>query len=223
MIHRMAVPSALVAALISSSHPGAQPAAPPDLVIFNARVYTGDPGRPWAEAVRIRAARIDAVGTTAELRASAATAARAIDAGGRLLVPGFNDAHAHPGAMPPATRLEGPPAVEHDPTLDEVMARISLAVQKAPPGQWIVGEIGSAILDDPRAARAILDPLTPDRPLMLTAWTGHGSIFNTAGLRALNVSETEPDPAARSFRPIPPRPPPHRAVPEDAHYPPRPR
>lgn len=181
----------------------AQPASGPDIVILNARVYTGDPAHPWAEAVSIRSNRIDVVGTTAAIKASSGNAARTIDAGGRLLIPGFNDAHAHPGAMPDATLLEGPPAVEHDPTLDEVIARITAAMPTTPAGRWIVGEIGSTVLDDPRATRATLDPLAPDRPLMLHAWTGHGTIFNTAALRALHVGDTEPDPPGGFFGRIP--------------------
>ena len=174
-----------------------QSARPADLAIVNARVYTGDPARPWAEAVSIRTNRIEAVGTTAAI--NAAGAARTIDAGGRLLIPGLNDAHAHPGAMPPFTRLGGPPAVEQDPTLDDVTARIRTAVAAAPPGQWIVGEIGSTVLEDPRATRATLDPLAPAHPVMLHAWTGHGAIFNTAALRALRISDTEADPPGGWF------------------------
>lgn len=174
-----------------------QQTPPAEIAIVNARVYTGVAARPWAEAIRIRNGRIDAVGTTAEI--NAAPAVRTIDAGGRLLIPGFNDAHTHPGAGPDATRLEGPPAVEHDPTLDEVIARIKKAVEASPAGKWIVGEIGAAVLDDPRATRETLDPLTPDRPLMLQAWTGHGIICNTAALRALGVSDTEPDPPGGTF------------------------
>lgn len=198
MMHRVVAGAALALALTYL----AQPAPAPDLVILNARVWTGVAARPWAEAISIRTNRIAAVGTTAEITASA-VGARTIDAAGRLLIPGFNDAHAHPGAMPPATRLEGPPAVEHDPTLDEVIARIRTAVPNTPAGQWIVGEIGAAVLDDPRATRATLDPLTADRPLMLESWTGHGTIFNTAALRALGVGETEPDPPGGFFGRLP--------------------
>jgi predicted amidohydrolase YtcJ len=198
MTHRFVAGAALALALTYL----AQPAPGPELVILNARVWTGVAARPWAEAISIQANQIAAVGTTAEIKASAGNA-RTIDAAGRLLIPGFNDAHAHPGAMPPATRLEGPPAVEHDPTLDEVIARIKTAVPNAPAGQWIVGEIGAAVLDDPRATRATLDPLTADRPLMLEAWSGHGTIFNTAALRSLGVSETEPDPPGGFFGRMP--------------------
>ena len=187
----------LAATIAFALTPAAQSASPPDLAIVNARVYTGDAARPWAEAIAITAHRIAAVGTSAEIKA--AGAARTIDAAGRLLIPGFNDAHAHPGAMPEATRLEGPPAVEHDPTLDEVIARIKVAAATTPPGRWIVGEIGSTVLDDPRATRETLDPLTTDRPLVLKAWTGHGSIYNSTALRILGVGETEPDPPGGFF------------------------
>ncbi len=192
MMSRLLVSSFLAFALAAGQ---SKPQA--DLAVVNARVYTGDPARPWAEAVSIRTNRIEAVGTTAEIKA--AGAARTIDAGGRLLIPGLNDAHAHPGAMPDFTRLDGPPAVEHDPTLDEVTARIRKAVETSPPGKWIIGEIGGTVLDDPRATRATLDPITQDRPLVLNAWTGHGAIFNTAALRALRVSDTEADPPGGSF------------------------
>src|SRR5829696_4720113 len=151
-----------------------------EIAIINARVYTGVAARPWAEAVSIRTGRIEAVGTTAEITAAGAT--RTIDAGGRLMIPGLNDAHTHPGAAPDATRLEGPPAVEHDPTLTEVIARIGKAVESSPTGKWIVGQIGAAVLDDPRATRATLDPVAGDRPLLLHAWTGHGTVLNTAAM-----------------------------------------
>ena len=191
MLLRIAASAVLAFGFFVQSAPQA------DLAIVNARVYTGVPAQPWSEAISIRANRIEAVGTSAAIKA--AGAARVIDAGGRLLIPGINDAHTHPGAMPETTQLDGPSAVEHDPTLDEVLARIRKAVETSPPGRWIAGEVGALVLDDPRATRATLDPLTPDRPLMLHAWTGHGMILNTAALRALNVSDTEPDPAGGSF------------------------
>jgi predicted amidohydrolase YtcJ len=191
MLHRLILVSVIMVIGATATQ------VPSEIAIVNARVYTGVSARPWAEAISIRAGRIDTVGTTAEVKA--AGAARTIDAGGKLLVPGFNDAHAHSGAMPDATRLEGPSAMEHDPTLDEVIERIKKAAAASPPGRWIVGEIGAVVLDDPRATRATLDPLTMDRPLMLHAWTGHGAIFNTAALRALRVSDTEPDPPGGFF------------------------
>ena len=105
-------------------------------MIVNARVFTGVVTQPWAEAVAIAGERIVATGTSAAVRSRATSATRIIDAQGRLVIPGLNDAHVHVGASPPATRLEGPPAVEQDPSLDEILGRLKLAQTKAPAGGW---------------------------------------------------------------------------------------
>ncbi len=73
----------------------AAPAAENDLLIVNAKVWTVDPARPTAEAVAVRDGRIAVVGTRRDAEAAARRGCRVIDAGGRLLLPGFNDNHAH--------------------------------------------------------------------------------------------------------------------------------
>ncbi|MGZ8455709.1 MAG: amidohydrolase family protein, partial [Gemmatirosa sp.] len=65
------------------------------LAVVNARVWTGNPRRPWADAVAVQGERLAAVGSSAEVRKLAGPAARVIDAGGQFLVPGFIDAHVH--------------------------------------------------------------------------------------------------------------------------------
>lgn len=64
----------------------------PDVVITNARVFTNDPARPWAETIAVKGERIVGVGTATEIAPTAGPRTRRIDAGGRVLVPGFNDA-----------------------------------------------------------------------------------------------------------------------------------
>jgi predicted amidohydrolase YtcJ len=174
-------------------------AVPPDLVIVNARIYTGLPAGPWAEGISLRGSRILEVGTSEAIRKQAGPATRVIDAGGKLVIPGINDAHAHVGGGPGHTPLGGPPAFEQDPSLDEVIERIKAAAAKAPAGGWLVGEIGARVLDDPRAGRAALDPITGDHPLLLASWHGHGAVLNTAALRLLKVSDEEPDPPGGFF------------------------
>lgn len=178
---------------------GTQTPSHPNLVIVNARVFTGDSAVPWAEGISVSGDRIARVGSTADVRATAGTNTRVVDANGRLLIPGINDAHTHPGAMPDAVSLDGPPAVQQDPSLDEVIARIRAAVAKATGAQWIIGEIGAAVLENPRATRATLDPVTGGHPLLLIAWTGHGTIANSAALRTLGIKDNEPDPPGGFF------------------------
>ena len=89
-------------------------------------------------------------------------ATRIIDLAGRLVVPGFNDAHTHIGALPPGQGLAGPPVLEHDPSFAEVLQRLRAAVGKAPKGGSIYGEFGGTVLDDPKATRLAVDAIAPD-------------------------------------------------------------
>lgn len=195
---RMALGTVALALFTAATALRAQP-APADLVIVNARVFTGVAGTPWAEAVAIRGDRIVEVGTSDAISKLAGAAARVVDAAERLVIPGINDAHTHPGAAPDYTPLGGPPAFEQDPSLDEVLERIKAAAAKAPAGGWLVGEIGAKVLEDPRASRDILDPITAGRPLMLASWHGHGVLLNTAALRRLKVADQEDDPPGGFF------------------------
>ena len=95
----------------------------PTLAIINGKVFTGVSAAPWADALTIVGDRIGVVGTTAAVRQLMDASARVIDARGRVVIPGINDAHVHVGARPPGVDLEGPPVVEQDPSLDEILQR----------------------------------------------------------------------------------------------------
>lgn len=195
--------SSLPVALLFLLAACAAPPSAPDLVLVNGRIFTAADSQPWAEALAIAGDRISAVGTTDDVRSAAGASTRIVDLGGKLVVPGLNDAHAHPGAAPPFEPLGGPPAAVQDPTLSEILERLRAAVARAPKGRWIWGEIGAAVLDDERATRFTLDDAAPDHPVMLLSWTGHGTLFNSAALRLLGVRDDEPDPAGGIFRRMP--------------------
>src|SRR5262245_30916438 len=72
-----------------------KPLLAPDLIILNAAVRTMDAAQPRAEAVAVAGNRIAALGSSADLRALAGPKTRVIDAGGKSVLPGFNDAHVH--------------------------------------------------------------------------------------------------------------------------------
>lgn len=179
---------------------GAAPAAAadkPDLILAGGKIFTADPARPWAEALAIAGDRIVAVGTSAEVRALAGTGTRVIELQRRVVVPGFNDAHTHvgPGLGPGVSLSLG----SNDPSLADVTKVLATEAARAPAGTWLRGEIGARVLDDPAATRATLDPITPNHPVLLTAWTGHGGLLDTAALRALGVADEEPDPPGGWF------------------------
>jgi predicted amidohydrolase YtcJ len=186
----------LAAVLCAAALPLAA-AEPPDLILAGGKVFTADPARPWAEALAVAGERILAVGTSAEVRALAGSGTRVIELQKRVVVPGFNDAHAHVGAgLGPGVTLS---LGSNDPPLADVLKVLATEAARAPAGTWLRGDVGVRVLDDPAATRATLDPVTPNHPVMLMGWTGHGGLLNTAALRALGVADDEPDPPGGWF------------------------
>ena len=168
-----------------------------DLVLIGGKVFTGDPARPWAEALALRGDRIEAVGTSASVEREAGPGARRLDLAGRLVIPGINDAHLHLGPEMAGRRIE---TEGMNPSLDHVLTALASAAQQEPAGTWLSGSIGHAVLEDDRATRATLDAVARAHPVFLRAWTAHGVLINTAALRALGLSEEEPDPPGGTYR-----------------------
>lgn len=166
-----------------------------DTVLFNGKVFTANPDRPWAEALAIRGQRIIAVGDNASINAQAGASTRRIDLGGRTVVPGFNDAHVHVAPRPPAYRV----ALPEEPTTGMVEQALQSAKHTAPPGLWLDVEIGGRVLDDVSVDRAWLDARVLDRPVILQAFTGHGMILNSAALTLTGVAESIQDPEGGRF------------------------
>src|SRR5690348_14196629 len=85
--------SCIVLAAMTTAFAQSSPSA--DLIIINANVYTVDKAHPSAGAVAVLGDRIAAVGTNAEVQQWKGSKTKVIDAAGKLLLPGFNDAHVH--------------------------------------------------------------------------------------------------------------------------------
>lgn len=163
----------------------------PDLILFNGKVFTSSPSQPYVEAIAVRGERIVAVGTSKKIVSLAGHQTRQMDLGGRTVIQGINDAHAHLGVSPHTYDL---PIKSYDPTWQEIKDALTTAVTTVPKGTWIVGKFGSNLLDDPKATRAGLDALAPDHLVVLWDLTGHASLMNTAALRKLGVRDDEPNP-----------------------------
>jgi predicted amidohydrolase YtcJ len=187
-------PASLLAALaltlcFVSLGTGQPPSA--DVVLVNGRVFTSDGSRPFVEALAIRGDRIVAVGTSAEIASLAGPQTTRLDLGGRVVIPGINDAHYHLRIDPPFVPA---PLKSRDPGWDEVKAAIAAATSQAPKGMWIQAATGAAILEDPHVSRAALDALAPEHPVILRTWTGHSAVLNSAAFKLLGVKDDEPDP-----------------------------
>lgn len=166
--------------------------AAPQLIIFNAKVFTADPARPRAEAVAIEDGRFSAVGDNAEIRAMAGPGTRVIDAGGRLATPGLIEAHVHLGSSLPSAPLPMPGLPFPGPTAEQALAVVAEAARQ--PGDWISAWIGPSVARDLRNWRDALDAVSPDRPVLLRGFWGHTAIVNSVALKRIGVPEDMPDP-----------------------------
>ena len=179
----------LLLSLVTAACTGAPPPAPaPDLVLVNARVWTGDAATPEAEALAVRDGRIVAVGRSADIAAMAGEATRRLDAGGRRVVPGFNDAHWH---LPTSRTAE----LFDSGSEQEIVSRLQAFAATLGPDEWITGR-GWGPSDFPNLAphRRALDAAFPDRPVVLTDRDGHMVLVNGAALARAGVTRDTADP-----------------------------
>lgn len=168
----------------------------PDLLLLNGKIFTGNSSQPQAEALAIRGDRIQAVGTSDKILSLAGPQTKSIDLGERVVIPGINDAHYHLFVEPASYHLQ---FNSQEPTWREVEDALAAAITRVPEGTFIRGEVGPTILDDLRATRISLDKLAPSDPVMLSVWTQHSAILNSAALRLLKVRENELDPMGGTF------------------------
>jgi predicted amidohydrolase YtcJ len=188
---RRLLAGAMVAGLLASCSLSRTP--PADLVVRHGRVYTVDSARPWAEAVAIRRDRIVAVGDDSSIARFVGPTTRVVDAGGRLVLPGFTDAHIHflKGALGlTQADLSGAKNVA------ELRGRLRDYGAAHPGTGWIQGRgwdygmFGTAGLPDKRD----LDAVFPDRPALLISYDGHTSWANSRALAAAGITRDTPDP-----------------------------
>lgn len=161
-----------------------------NVVIVNARVWTGDARRPWADAVAIEGDRIKAVGSSAEVM-KLAGGARVIDAKGAMVVPGFTDTHVH--FIDGGFRLASV-QLRDARTPAEFIARIKAFAATVPAGTWILGgDWDHQNWGGELPTRAWLDSITPDHPVFVTRLDGHMSVANSLALRLAGVTREAKD------------------------------
>ena len=177
----------------SSSFGGVPGGTPAALVIVNARVWTVDPARPEAEAVAIDGDRITAVGSRADVERWRGPNTRVVDAAGRFVMPGFNDAHIH--LMTGGAQLDSVD-LKDAATPEEFGRRIGERARGAAKGEWILGgnwdEQGWP--GAPLPTRALVDAATPATPVFVTRYDEHMSLANSVALRLAGVTSATPDP-----------------------------
>jgi predicted amidohydrolase YtcJ len=162
-----------------------------DRIFVGARVWTGDPGRPLAEALAVRGTRVLAVGTNAGVRSHAAKGTEVVDLRGRFVAPGFIDGHLHLlGGSQSLEELR----LEDAETFPALTKRIRDWATAHPEG-WLTGEGWTyAAFPDGLPSRAQLDIVAASRPAWLVSYDGHTGWANSAALRLADVTRSTADP-----------------------------
>ena len=191
------------ATVVAASLAGCSSPPPADLVLLNARVYTVDAARPWAEAVAVAGDRIVAVGATADIRRYAGEGTRVLDLGGAFVSPGFNDAHVHVDAT--GALLVGVNLLDvHEPAA--FTERIAGAAARLPKGSWITrgdwgayeqwsagstGREGAASgAERPFTPdRSLIDAVTPDHPVLVNRFDRSMYLANSVALELAGITE----------------------------------
>ena len=162
----------------------------PTAAVVNAKVWTGEPSRPWAEAVAITGNRISIVGTSDEVR-RAAEGAELVDGGGRLVVPGFIDTHVH--FVDGGFRLASV-QLRDAKTRVEFVSRIKAFAATVPAGTWITGgDWDHSLWGGELPTREWIDAVTPNHPVWVNRLDGHMSLANSAALTAAGVTKATAD------------------------------
>lgn len=157
-----------------------------DVVIRHAQVYTVDVARPWAEAIAIKNDRIAWVGDEKAAQSFIGPSTKVIDAGGRLVLPGFIDSHFHVllGGNPDVLRIE------NGNSLVEIQRQVKEFAAKHPELAWIEveGWNYSAFPDGTLPTWKDLRGLTGGRPAFLVAYDYHTIWMNREALREFGIT-----------------------------------
>lgn len=168
-----------------------KPAA--DLIINDTRVWTVDALRPEAEAVAVLGDRIVAVGSAAQVETWRGPQTRVVDAGGKRLVPGFNDAHVHfydGGSQLDSVELNDATSAQ------EFARRIRERAAKTGKGEWVLNGDWDETKWSPAElpTKELIDSATADTPVAVSRYDGHMVLANSLALKLAGITAQTPDP-----------------------------
>ncbi len=163
-----------------------------DLVITNGNIHTMDTKNPMAKSIAVLNGKIIAVGSDADTKGLVGAKTRIIDAKGKLVLPGFNDAHVHfmeTGAQLSSVDLRDAKSPE------EFVRRIKDFAAKLPKGRWILGGQWDHENWTPNnlPTAAMIDAATPDNPVFINRLDGHMALANSLAMKLAGVTRDTKD------------------------------
>ena len=166
---------------------------PADIIVVHGHIYTENPKQPWAQAVAIRHGKITVVGDDPEIERRRGMGTKVINAGGKLVLPGFVDCHIHfmDGSLSLGrVNLEG----AKDPS--EIQKRLRQYAVEHPGDDWILGRGWNYAMFGPEALphKKYLDEIFPNRPVFLEGYDEHTYWVNSKALVLAGITRDTPDP-----------------------------
>jgi hypothetical protein len=172
---------------------------PADLVLRGGRIVTLEESVPQAQALAARDGRIVAVGSDADIAAYIGSATQVIELDGQFAMPGFIEGHGHfTGIGENKVNLD----LISTTSWDEIVQMVGRAVEKAKPGQWIIGRgwhqekwISTPQPDvEGFPTHQSLDKVSSKNPVVLTHASGHASFVNARAMELSSITRTTPNP-----------------------------
>ena len=182
--------ASLIVALTLTVSCGGGATPSPTLAVLGARIWTGNPDAPWAEALLVENDRIVAVGSSSELHPRAGDAP-ILDGSGEFVVPGFIDGHVH--FLTGGFRLASV-QLRDAKTPEEFASRIGEFAKTVPAGTWIQGgDWDHQLWGGELPNRSWIDALTPEHPVWVNRLDGHMALANSLALEAASITRATVD------------------------------
>ncbi len=161
-----------------------------DMIIKNARIWTGNPEQPYAEAMAVSGDTIVAIGSSREVMRYKSGADTIIDLGGRFVAPGFIDSHLHllqGGSNLASVQLR-------DASSPEIfVSRIREYAATLKPGEWILGGDWDGMGWESLPHCDWIDSVTPDNPVFVSRLDGHMALANSMAMKLAGVDRKVKD------------------------------
>jgi predicted amidohydrolase YtcJ len=174
----------------------------PDLVVFNAKVYTVDSRAPKAEAFAAKAGRFVAVGSTGDIKPLIGKGTQTFDARQMTVVPGFTDCHNHAGGDVLLYEvLVGNPFEVEFVTIVSIIDKLRAKARETPPGTWVDGFFfdDTKVKDKRELNVHDLDEVSKEHPVVVRHRGGHTSFYNSKALELAGINKNTPNPAGGTF------------------------
>lgn len=166
---------------------------PADIIVIHGRVYTQNPKQPWAQAVAIQGGKIVAVGDDATIEKMRGMGTKVINAGGKLVLPGFTDCHIH---FLDGSLSLGRVNLEGARDAGDIQKRLRQYASEHPGDDWILGRGWNYAMFGPEALphKKYLDEIFPNRPVFLEGYDGHTYWANSKALALAGITKETTDP-----------------------------